>query len=282
VRQAVEVKEHVIRSCRYLLLPVVRFLLKHGVTWNEFGELSKEAYVKVARAREDYGIEGRPTNNSRVAMLTGLSRREVARVRDNLLNGQERASELQGNQISRVLTGWHVDGEFTKEDGQPMDLPPTGPTGSLSVLLKRYAGDLPHGAIRKEMQQRGLIEELDNGHLRVLKRDFVYSELDPEIVRMLGLALHDHAATLEHNLDPQRPSPRRFEAIANNDRITPRAFNTFQKLVESRGLEFLEGIDAWLSDHEIETMEDNDADTVRLGVGVYLIYDDSEQQGLVQ
>ncbi len=26
-----EVKEHVIRSCRYLLLPVVRFLLKHGV-----------------------------------------------------------------------------------------------------------------------------------------------------------------------------------------------------------------------------------------------------------
>ncbi len=275
-----EVKEHVIRSCRYLLLPVVRFLLKHGVTWNEFGELSKEAYVKVAR--EDYGIEGRPTNNSRVAMLTGLSRREVARVRDNLLNGQERASELQGNQISRVLTGWHVDGEFTKEDGQPMDLPPTGPTGSLSVLLKRYAGDLPHGAIRKEMQQRGLIEELDNGHLRVLKRDFVYSELDPEIVRMLGLALHDHAATLEHNLDPQRPSPRRFEAIANNDRITPRAFNTFQKLVESRGLEFLEGIDAWLSDHEIETMEDNDADTVRLGVGVYLIYDDSEQQGLVQ
>ena len=154
-----EVKEHVIRSCRYLLLPVVRFLLKHGVTWNEFGELSKEAYVKVAR--EDYGIEGRPTNNSRVAMLTGLSRREVARVRDLLLNGQERASELHGNQISRVLTGWHVDSEFTDENGQPKDLPATGPSGSLSVLLKRYAGDLPHGAIRKEMQQRGLIEVED-------------------------------------------------------------------------------------------------------------------------
>jgi hypothetical protein len=276
----VEVKEHVIRSCRYLLLPVVRFLLKHGVTWNEFGELSKEAYVKVAR--EDYGIQGRPTNNSRVAMLTGLSRREVARVRDGLLNGKEHVSALQGNQISRVLTGWHLDEEFTDENGQPKDLPATGPTGSLSVLLKRYAGDLPHGAIRKEMQQRGLIEELDNGHLRVLKRDFVYSELDPEIVRLLGLALHDHAATLEHNLDPARPSARRFEAIANNDRITPRAFNTFQKLVESRGLAFLEDIDAWLSEHEIESKEDNDAESVRLGVGVYLIYDDSGQQGLVQ
>ena len=86
-----EVKEHVIRSCRYLLLPVVRFLLKHGVTWSEFGELSKEAYVQVAR--DDYGIQGRPTNNSRVAMMTGLSRREVAKVRDRLLDGLKTATD---------------------------------------------------------------------------------------------------------------------------------------------------------------------------------------------
>jgi hypothetical protein len=275
----VEVKEHVVRSCRYLLLPVVRFLLKHGVTWSEFGELSKEAYVKVAR--EDYGIEGRPTNNSRVAMLTGLSRREVARVRDQLLQGTERAAEPHGNQISRILTGWHLDPEFTDDDGQPKDLSPTGPSGSLGALLKRYAGDLPHGAIRKELQKRGLVEELDNGQLRVLKRDFVYSELDPEIVRQMGIALHDHAATLEHNLDASRPSARRFEAIASNERVTSRALNAFQKLVESRGLTFLEDIDLWLTEHEIEPGEDTSADTVRLGVGVYLIYDESEQ-GLVQ
>jgi len=266
----VEVKEHVIRSCRYLLLPVVRFLLKHGITWNEFGELSKEAYVKVAR--EDYGIEGRPTNNSRVAMLTGLSRREVARVRDQLLNGAERAGELQGNQISRILTGWHLDPEFTDEDGQPKDLPPTGPSGSLSVLLKRYAGDLPHGAIRKEMQQRGLVGELDNGQIRVLKRDFVYSELDPEIVRQMGIALHDHATTLDHNLNEQRPGKPRFERLADNARIPADAVNEFHAFVEARGLEFLQEVDTWLSDHQTNTQ---DATTVRLGAGAYLIQGDS-------
>jgi hypothetical protein len=271
----VEVKEHVIQSCRYLLLPVVRFLLKHGVTWSEFGELSKEAYVQAAR--DNYGIEGRPTNNSRVAMLTGLSRREVARVRDQLLEGDDSAAALKGNQISRILTGWHLDTEFTDDTGQPKDLPATGPTGSLSSLLKSYAGDLPHGAIRKEMQQRGLIEELDDGQIRVLERDYVYSELDPEIVRRLGVAMHDHAATLEHNLNEERPSAPRFEAIADNARITPKAFNTFQKLVETQGLAFLEDLDAWLSQHEIEPMEDTTANTVRLGVGVYLIYDESEQ-----
>ena len=151
------IKEHVIKSCRYLLQPIVRFVLRQGVTVAEFEELVKDAYVQVAR--QDYGIDGRPTNNARVAMLTGLSRREVAKVRDRLLEGGLLADESQGNRISQILTGWHIDTEFTDEDGQPKVLPATGPKGSLPSLLKRYAGDLPHGAIRKEMQQRALIEE---------------------------------------------------------------------------------------------------------------------------
>ena len=129
------IKEHVIKSCRYLLLPVVRFVLRHGVTIAEFEELTKDAYVQVAR--QDYGIEGRPTNNARVAMLTGLSRREVAKVRDRLLDGGLPGEETQGNRISQILTGWHVDAEFTDANGQPKVLPATGPTGSLQSLLKR-------------------------------------------------------------------------------------------------------------------------------------------------
>jgi hypothetical protein len=272
-------KQHVIQSCRFLLLPVIRFLLKHGVTWDEFGELSKDAYVAVAR--EDYGIQGRPTNNSRVAMLTGLSRREVAEVRDRLLDGEQGASSLQGNRLSRILSGWHTDSEFTDEHDQPKDLPATGSAGSLSSLLKRYAGDLPHGAIRKEMRQRGLIEDLKDGQVRVLKRDYVFSSLDPEIVRQMSLALHDHATTLEHNLDENRTSERRFEGMADNVKMSPKAFKEFQNLVATRGFSFLEEVDAWLSRNEIDETKDADARTVRLGVGVYLIHDESEQ-GLVK
>ena len=273
--KSVAIKEHVLQSCRYLLLPVVRFVLRHGVTWSEFSDLTKEAYVQVARA--DYGIQGRPTNNSRVAMLTGLSRREVAKVRDRLLDGPEIAEDLQGNQISRILTGWHVDSEFCDNKGRPKDLPISGPTGSFTALLKRYAGDLPHGAIRKEMQQRGVIEELTSGSMRVLMRDYVYSDLDPEIVWRMGVALHDHAATLEHNLNEERREVPRFEAIADNASVSPAAYKLFQQLVQSRGLAFLEEMDAWLSDNEIDTDTDARKRSVRMGVGVYLIYDEGKQ-----
>jgi hypothetical protein len=271
----VDIKEHVIKSCRYLLLPVVRFLLRRGVTWSEFSDLSKDAYVLVARS--DYGIQGRPTNNARTAMLTGLSRREVARVRDRLLQGGVMAEENQGNRISQILTGWHVDSEFTDENGRPKVLPATGPTGSLQSLLKRYAGDLPHGAVLKEMQKRQLIEELNDGGYRVLRRDYVYSEIDPEVVTRLGIAIHDHAATLEHNLNEKRPSAPRFEALADNACIRPSTYKAFRTLVEERGLSFLEEMDAWLSGNEVDTEIDTNARTVRLGVGVYLIHDESDE-----
>jgi len=267
-------KEHVIESCRHLLRPVVRFLLRQGVTWEEFSDLSKDTYVEMARG--EYGIQGRPTNNARVAMMTGLSRREVSRVRNKLIDADRETvvNEREGNRLSQILTGWHLDKEFLGEDDRPKDLPATGPMGSLSTLLKRYAGDLPHSAIRKEMVQRGLVQEMEDGCLRVMKRDYVFSNIDPDIVRQMGVALHDHAQTLDHNLNDERLTDPRFEGMADNPAVSVKAVKAFQELLQERGLAFLEEIDAWLSGHETDQSSDDDGRKVRLGVGVYLIHDD--------
>ena len=253
------------QSCRHFLRPIVRFLLRQGVLWRDFAELAKETYVEIARA--EYGIDGRPTNNSRVAMLTGLSRREVARVRDVLLQVVPQEEERTGSRMARILTGWFTDPEFTSPDGKPKTLSPV----SFEILLKCYAGDLPHTAVRKEMIKHGLVEELDGGHLRVLHRDFVYSSLDPEIIRQMGIALHDHATTLDHNLDEDRSGKPRFERLADNARIPADAVDEFQAFVEARGMEFLKEVDTWLSDHQTQGQ---DAKTVRLGAGAYLIHND--------
>ncbi|MDJ0793325.1 MAG: DUF6502 family protein [Woeseiaceae bacterium] len=255
----------VIDSCRHLLRPIVRFLLRQGVQWKEFAELAKEVYVETARA--EYGIEGRPTNNSRVAMLTGLSRREVGRVRDVLLEVTEHDDERQGSRLARILTGWHTDPDFVSTDGTPRNLD----AAAFEDLLNRYAGDLPHTAIRKELLAHRLIEELDGAELRVLERDFVYSSVDPEIVRQLGVALHDHAGTLDHNLNNDRISAPRFEGIADNVSIPATAVDEFEQFVEERGMAFLEAVDAWLAEHQTN---EHDAKTVRLGAGAYLIRND--------
>lgn len=210
-------------------------------------------------------------------MLTGISRREVAQIRDQLPDQVESPVGRRGSRISEILTAWYMDEEFT-DAGQPKDLPPTGPLGSLASLLKRYAGDLPHSALRKEMLQQGLIEETPGGKLKVLKRDFTYATVDPEIIKQMSVSLHDHATTLDHNLDEKRKSPARFEGIADNARISSRSARTFMKLVETRGMGFLNEMDGWLSAHETDENKIASGREVRMGVGVYLIYDNLSER----
>jgi len=269
------IKRHVLAACRHLLAPIARFLMRSGVTWGEFADLSKEVFVDVAR--RDYGIQGRPTNNSRVAMITGLSRREVTRVRDVLI-GESQPPESPSSRVAQVLSGWHVDAEFLDDEGRPSPLPMNGERRSLEALLKRYAGDLPHGAFLKELQQLGLIEKNGGDGFRVLARDYLRGAADPDIVRQLGVALHDHGATLAHNVNAERAEPARFEGMASTPRLAPRYSRAFAKFAEERGQALLEEIDAWLVRHEVKGTDDKGADPgVRAGIGVYLIRDDARR-----
>ena len=270
------VKDQVLKAFRHLLRPIVRVLLRNGVTWGEFAEVGKELFVDVAR--DDYGIQGRPTNTARVALMTGLSRREVTRVKAVLL-GEQRRDESAPNRISQILTAWHVDPDFLAADGSPAVLPATGEGPSIATLFKRYAGDMPHGAVLKELEQLGLVESAASGY-RVKSRHYIRSAADPDLIRQAGVALHDHAATIAHNVDANRTEPARFERMATSRSLPRRRIGAFREFLESEAQGFLERIDAWLAAHSSasSTARPNER-AVRTGAGVFLIHDDAEAKG---
>jgi hypothetical protein len=72
-----DIKSTLRLACGALLRPIASVVLKCGMTWREFSELSKSVFVSVAT--DEFGIRGRPTNISRVSILTGISRKEVKR-----------------------------------------------------------------------------------------------------------------------------------------------------------------------------------------------------------
>ncbi len=263
-----------LRSCRHLLMPIVRMLLRGGVSWAEFADLSKEVYVDVAR--RDYGLQGRPTNGARVAMLTGLSRREVGRVK-GIIEGEAPRESAPLDRLSQVLTGWHTDTDFLAADGTPKRLARNGAQDSMTALLQRYAGDMPHGAVLKELERLGLVVQ-DDGLLRVTARSYIRSAGDRDRIRQAGIALHDHAATVVYNVDADRAAPARFERMATTTALPSRHTKEFQTFAAQRGQALLEEIDAWLTEHSIEydaAANALDAETLRCGLGVYLIHDES-------
>jgi hypothetical protein len=266
---AVSAERPIVTACRLWLRPVARWLLRSGVTWKEFAELSREIFVDTAT--EEFGLRGRPTNVSRVALLTGLARREVRRIRAVSRGPAAAVAEESLNHASRVLSGWHLDADFLEADGRPRVLPAQGPAPSFEVLLRRYAGDIPVTALVKELVKSGSIEKLASGEYKVLRRYYMPRPMDGHAVERSGSVLADMAATVEHNLSRGEREPARFEGRAQNRQIDPRHLPAFRAFVEREAQGLLERVDDWLATHEADPSDG--AATLRLGVGVYAIHD---------
>jgi len=262
-------KSAVLGACRLMLEPVARLMLKAGIGFKEFAELGKQVFVDVAR--RDYGLQGRPTNAARVALMTGLARREVARVRDTL---DEEITEAprSSSRLSEVLSGWHLDPDFTDANGAPLRLPLDGGQASLNALLDRYGGDIPHGALIKELTQLGLVSA-DGDSYQVEARDYIRELSDPDMLRQGGRAMHDHAETILHNVAADRAGAPRFERMATQVALAEADARAFEEFLAERGQAFLEEMDSWLSARK-SRVQDRARGKYRVGVGMYLIHDD--------
>lgn len=264
-----ELKQAAFSSFVLVMKPIARVLLRCGVSWKELAELIKLVYVDVAT--EDYGKHGRPANASRVAILTGLSRREVKRARDALEQSDDLA-KLTFRRIdhaTRVLSGWHQDRDFLTRSGKPRLLPHEGPN-SFAMLLRKYAPDIPPTAMLKELLEVGAVRETPGGKLRVEASYFMPAAMDVDGIVRSGSVLQDLAKTVVHNQLAERGA-KRFEGRATNARVKRTAKRALHRYVEQSGMELLETVDAWLTEHEAG---EEDEKASRVGVGVYLIMDE--------
>ncbi len=264
-------KQRTLEFLGAVLGPVIRLVLRTGVTWKEFSDLSKAKFVEVATA--DFGLRGRPTNASRVAILTGLDRRDVAKLRKTPAQAPTKGYQ---SRASQVLSAWHHDADFLDANGQPALLAIEGEGATFTELMRRYAPALPIVAMIKELKSANAIEQLDDGRLRALKRTYLPSPVSTERLRLWSSVLADVATTIEHNFSRDESMPARFERRALNLRVDPKSLPEFRELLEREGQALLERLDDWLSAHEAASDEQQAG--IRLGVGIYHIEDRSDRR----
>ncbi len=234
------------------------------MNWKELVEVCKATYVEVAS--EDFGIRGRPTNVSRVAILTGFSRREVRRLRDLLAEEQPVAFDRM-NYATRVLTGWYGDEDFLDDKGDPRPLAASGSNPSFETLCSRYSGDVPATTMLKELRHVGAVAEGADGLLTAKTRYYMPVLTDPEQVLRSGSVLNDLGETVAYNLHRDANQPTRFERRAEVANVPIADIAEFREFIEVEGQAFLERVDEWLTEHEDEKSDNG----VRLGLGAYWI-----------
>ncbi|MFO1426668.1 MAG: DUF6502 family protein [Steroidobacteraceae bacterium] len=271
---AIDLKSATLSAARVLLRPVVRLMIRTGVSWKEFADLSKTSFVEVAT--EEFGIRGRPTNVARVAILTGIHRREVARLRE-LLEQAASPEPQYLNAAQRVLAGWHQDPDYLDGQGAPREIPLDGAAPSFMDLCSRYAGDVPATALLKELRAVGSVAATPGERLRAVSRVYIPLQLDPAKVLRAGSVLADLGATVVHDLTCGPDVPLRFERRAENDRIDARHLPAFRAMLEQEGQAFLERIDDWLTRHESDAETARLRPQLRLGVGLYHLQTDPKR-----
>jgi len=76
------VKEHLRLALRTMLKPLVKLLISQGVSHGDFSDAAKDVYVEMAIRHFDKSTK---VNQSRTAILTGLTRKEVKNVIDRAI-----------------------------------------------------------------------------------------------------------------------------------------------------------------------------------------------------
>ena len=192
-------QKKVLNSFQLVLRPIVKILLRYGIGYKEFAETVKTVFVDVGSS--EFGIRGRPTNISRVAVMTGLTRKEVRRLRTKLESGEDTVA-VKSTPITEILHRWHAEEEFLNEQGAPATLPFTGETGSFSSLVKKFGGDVPAGAMRTELNRVGSIDVDMDGNLTVKRRSFWPIDQTEKLESALVHHVYPLISSVAHNTDP--------------------------------------------------------------------------------
>lgn len=240
-----------------LLRPLARILLRNGVSFSTFSDLAKWTYIDIAA--KEFGIAGRKQSTSRVSVITGLSRREVMRVR-KLPRPDITASTEKHNRAARVIAAWRRERDFHDSRGRPARLPMEAKGASFSELVKRFSGNVPPRAILDELIHVGAAERRKDGEIALLTRAYIPGNIEAHKFNILGTDVRHLIATIDHNLNPETTEPR-FQRKVSFDNLPDDVLPEFRKFYNKKSQILLESADQWLA------RRDRDINSAVKGVG---------------
>ncbi len=249
-----------------ILRPLVRILLRNGISYGSFSDFVKWLFVDVAL--HEFAISGRKQSVSRVSIITGLNRKEVKRHYEQP-GPDDQLSFERYNRAARVIAGWRRDKAFWDEKGNPADLPITGPGADFRELVRRYSGDMPFRALLDELLRVGAVTRTKADRIKLLARAYLPEKDATMKIHILGTDVGHLISTIGHNLESaEQDSFLQRKVMYNNipDEVLPE----FRKFSSQEAQSLLEKLDHSLS------RQDRDVNpTVRgsgrnvAGVGIY-------------
>jgi hypothetical protein len=199
-----------------LLRPLVRLCIRGGMTFPALAQLLRELFVNVAE--HDFALDGKEQTDSRVSLLTGIHRKEVARLRGAGAPVNETPAAL--SLTSAIMARWLAAPQFTDASGNPLPLPRMagGDAPSFEALVSSITKDVRPRAVLDEWLDRKLVTINEDEEIVLLDTGFVPRGDDERKWHYLGRNLSDHIAASVENVSG--PAPRFLERAVHYDGLS--------------------------------------------------------------
>jgi hypothetical protein len=246
--------------------PLVRLMLRKGVTYTVFADLLKEVFVDVAD--REFRLDDKAPSDSRISLLTGVHRKDVRRLRTE----DDTASMALPENITlgaQLVNAWTSNSPFCKTAGQALPLPRLASVGgdvSFDALVAQVSTDIRARVVLDEWLRLGVVrlDEQDCVHLEA--QAFVPQKGFDEKAAYLAHNLHDHASAAVHNLTAQgQPF---FERSVHYDALSPASVEVLRETVASEGMQTLLGFSRLAADLENGDLSSLDP-RQRITIGLY-------------
>jgi hypothetical protein len=263
-----ETRSALVLMCRRVLHPLVRILVRFGVSAGEFKAIVDSVY---AHAGSEYLVEqGERMTYSKLAVITGINRAFLPAILANPQDEFRPRSDTQLHRAARVLNGWYDDRLFQTSLGDPAVLPVDGDRHSFRQLVELYSGGVYYQTMLSELERVGAIRLISGERVRAVRRTPVTGGANIESVLTTGETAGDLLNTLEHNLtspaDEQLPV-RTLIGVADS-RVLP----LFRTQLAKRADGLLEVLDLFLRSHQPEARPPGEANPgIELGAAVIAI-----------
>ena len=188
-----------------ILRPFVRYLITQGWTYGALAELLKFVYVGEVIAVDERNGKPLPTD-SRVSLLSGIHRKEVRRIREELQAGSGQIALRHGaNMSAQVVAAWVACEAYRDAQGEPRALPlrAAEPLPSFESLVRLVKADMRPRTVLDELLHAGVVA-LHEDEVTLVRGGYV-SDLPEDRLAFMGAHVGDHLRATVHNLEGGAP-----------------------------------------------------------------------------
>lgn len=228
-----------VKAVSMLCRPLIRLLIEKGVTFPQFRELIKELYVEVADV--NFALDNKKTSDSRIFVLTGIHRKDIKRIRQQLTQKEDRSVTSSASLSGEIIARWSSMPEFLGDDGKPRRLLKSEKdnTPGFDQLVSRVNKDVRPRVILDEWLRLNIVS-LQEDYVVLNQAAFVTNKEFNEMAYYLGHNVHDHLASCVNNiLLEDKPMLERSVYYAS---LTETSVNKLRAFASEQGNELLQQI----------------------------------------